>query len=135
VITLREMQRADLPALRELSPAEVKNPAEFLVHPTIVAVTETGEIAGYTQFSLGPDKILHSLAIRVAKEFKGQGVGTMLVAERIRLARLAGATFHLAAVDPKGEVALKKILLAEGMHLCRKLDHAWIYAQDLGDDA
>jgi ribosomal protein S18 acetylase RimI-like enzyme len=135
MITIREMRREDLDALHRLSPAAVKNPVEFHVYPTLVAVTDEGEIAGYTQFSLGPDRILHSQAIRVDTRFKGQGVGRALANERIRLGQLAGATAHFAAVAPDGEEAMKKILVAQGMHLCRKSPNAWVYVQHFGDDA
>ena len=134
MITVREMRREDLPRLQEISPIERKNPIEFHVYPTLVAVTDEGEIAGYTQFSLGPDRVLHSLAIRVDARFKGQGVGKALADERDRLGALAGATAHFAVVDPQGEEALKKILVAQGMHLCRKLPNAWVYVKHFGEE-
>lgn len=158
MILIREMQRHDMERLLELSPSaegqgegNVKNPGEFVAYPTIVAVAplevaqrmvDNGEVpasavspdglvVGYAQWSLGPDKILHSLAIRVSRKFKGLGIGALLVAERIRLARAAGSTFHLYAVERTGEKALKKILLGQGMHLCRVMPDLFIYAQDL----
>jgi ribosomal protein S18 acetylase RimI-like enzyme len=148
LITIREMQRADLPRLQELSPAEIKNPADFFAFPTLVAEVlhvpdpelcpldypAVKVIAGYTQFSLGPDRILHSQAIRIDARFKGFGIGKALCEERVRIAKAAGATFHLYAVDPEGEIALKKIITKQGMHLCRKLPGVWLYAQDLTGD-
>lgn len=159
MITLRPMQTADLERLYELSPSvegqgegNVKDPAEFHAYPTIVAVADMtiakrmvangevpasavspdGLVVGYAQYAI-TDHILNSRAIRVSRKFKGQGIGERLVAERIRLAKQAGATFHLYGVDPGGEVALKKILIAQGMHLCQKRPEIWLYAQDLGD--
>lgn len=161
MILIREMQRHDMERLQELSPSaegrgegDVKNPAEFLVYPTIVAVADLevakrmvdngeapasaispdGIVVGYAQYSIGPDKILHSQAIRVSRKFKGLGIGAMLVAERIRIAKLVGATFHLYGVAPDGDAGLKKILVNQGMHLCRVLPGLLIYAQDLGED-
>lgn len=134
MITVRNMRPEDLPRLRELSPEDVKPAIEFTIYPTLVAVTEAGEIAGYAQFSLGPDKILHSLAIRVDAKFKGQGVGSILCAERARVGRAAGAGLHIYAVAPDGEVALKKILVAQGMHLCRKHPDIWLYTQYFGEE-
>jgi ribosomal protein S18 acetylase RimI-like enzyme len=128
-ITIRGMQPQDLERLYELSPPEVKNPADFSVYPTIVAVA-SGEVVGYAQFSLGPDRVLHSQALRVVEDMKGQGIGAVLCAERVRLAKAAGATFHLYAVHPSAE-PLIKILLKQGMHLCKRLPDLHLYAQDL----
>lgn len=108
----------DLERLQELSPPEVKPVIQFFTQPCLVAELE-GRILGYTQFTLGPDRVLHSTAIRVAAEAKGQGVGAALMEEKVRLARIAGARLHLYPVDREGEVALKKILLKQGMHLCK----------------
>lgn len=160
-ITIREMQRADLERLGELSPpiegageGHAKNPAEFHAYPTLVAVADPsiaarmvasgevppgavspdGLVVGYAQYTISPDGTLHSQAIRVSRKFKGQGIGARLVAERIRIAKSVGARFHLYAVDPEGEVALKSILVGQGMHLCRRLPHVWLYAQDLVEE-
>jgi GNAT superfamily N-acetyltransferase len=134
----------DMPQLQELSPPSVKPALDFFMYPTLVAVEihestfaqyepDREEILGYTQFAFGPDLVLHSKAIRIAKEAKGKGVGAALMTEKIRLARLAGARMHLYPVDTHGEVALKKILLKLGMHLCKDGDPIQIYAQHYED--
>jgi GNAT superfamily N-acetyltransferase len=108
----------DLERLQQLSPPEVKPVIEFFTQPCLVAEVD-GTVAGYTQFTLGLDNVLHSRAIRVDAAFKGQGVGAALIEEKVRLAKIAGAKMHLYAVDRDGEVALKKILVKQGMHLCK----------------
>jgi ribosomal protein S18 acetylase RimI-like enzyme len=157
------MRDEDMPRLLELSPANEggpaagspseKNPIDFDVFPTIVAVADydiarrmlangevpiehlssDGLVVGYAQFSIGPDKVLHSQAIRVSRKFKNQGIGELLCQERIRLGRAAGAIYHLYGVHPEGEIALQKILLKLGMHLCCKFPSIWLYAQDLNE--
>jgi GNAT superfamily N-acetyltransferase len=162
-IKIRQMDPTrDMERLRELSPeaegqapgsAAHKDPTDFVVYPTIVAVADLatarrmvkagevpksavspdGLVVGYAQFSLGVDSILHSRAIRVSRKFKNQGIGALLCAERVRLARLAGATFHLYGIHPE-QRALQTVVEKLGMHCCRKLPTIWLYAQDLGAD-
>jgi GNAT superfamily N-acetyltransferase len=129
-IVVRPMEpMVDLPALQRLSP---KPAGEFYVRATLVAEID-GEIAGYTQFSLGPDNVLHSLAIRVGAAFKGRGVGQALMDAKVALAKEAGATMHFYAVQRDGEEALKKILLRQGMHLCQDHGDLLVYAGSLRD--
>ncbi len=129
MITIRAAKFPDdLPQLQRLSPPDVKPVLDFFMYPTLVAVEAEHIVLGYTQFSFGPDKTLHSLAIRIAAEAKGKGVGSALMAEKVRLARAAGARMHLYAVAKDGEEALKKILLKQGMHLCKDGD-LQIYAE------
>jgi ribosomal protein S18 acetylase RimI-like enzyme len=127
---IRNAGPEDLARLMELSPPEVKRPVEFAIYPTLVAELD-GVIAGYTQFCLTPDGILHSLAIRIGAAYKGQGVGSELMEAKLRLARAAGAHTHIYAVAKDGEVALKKILDRLGMHACLTRGDLVIYMQDL----
>ena len=133
IVTIRMMDNADLPALQVLSPPGVKPVIEFFVYPTLVAVVD-GEIAGYTQFSLGPDKVLHSLAIRIGARWKGHGIGQQLMDAKVDLAKRAGATMRFYAVARDGEEALKKILVKQGMHCCQKQGAIWIYATALTEE-
>src|SRR5262245_35656573 len=103
---------------------------EFDAYPTLVAEVD-GRIAGYTQFSLGPDGVLHSLALRISPEFKGQGIGQRLMDAKVALARRVGAHMHMYAVARDGEVALKKILERQGMHLCQDRGELLIYVAPL----
>lgn len=128
---IRNSGPEDLPQLVALSPPEVKPTIQFRVYPTLVAETEDGTLAGYTQFCLTPDGILHSLAIRIGARWKGKGVGQSLMEEKLRLARDAGATMHIYAVAQDGEVALKKILERLGMHACQRRGDVIVYMQDL----
>lgn len=121
----------DLEQLQTLSPPAVKPVIEFFIYPTLVAV-EDEQILGYSQFTLGLDKVLHSTAIRVG--VKGKGIGTILLTEKRRLAIAAGAIAHYYCVARDGEVALKKILLKLGMHLCRD-GEVQLYAEHFGDRA
>src|SRR5882724_2149701 len=98
MITIRAARFPDdLEQLQKLSPPEVKPVIEFFTQPCLVAEitddtsTEQGLIVGYTQFTLGPDRLLHSRAIRIAAEAKGKGIGSALMAEKRRLAIEAGA--------------------------------------------
>ena len=130
-VLVRSMSPDDLPALQRLSPPHLKPAVHFAVYATLVAEID-GEVVGYTQFSLTPDGILHSLAIRVGR--KGQGIGQKLMETKVRLAKAAGARMHMYAVDRHGEVALKKILVSLGMHLCQQHGDVLVYAGSLSDD-
>src|ERR1051326_2752063 len=130
-VTVRMMTRGDLPDLRRLSPRERKNPLEFFIYPTLVAEVD-GEIAGYTQFALGPDGVLHSLAIRIGADYKGMGIGQRLMDTKEALAKAAGAKIHLYAIAKDGEEALKKIVTKQGMHLCQRHGDLLLYAKQLG---
>jgi GNAT superfamily N-acetyltransferase len=130
---IRAMLPKDLPALQVISPPSVKPVVEFDVFPTLVALVD-GVIAGYTQFTVTPDRVFHSMAIRVAPEFKGQGIGQALADARVGLGRDLGCVMHMAAVAAEGEEAMKKILLRQGLHLCRKLGPMWIYLGGFDDD-
>src|SRR5262249_54723094 len=99
------------------------------------ALSTDGLVVGYAQFVLTIDKVLHSYSIRVSRKFKGQGIGERLHAERVRLAKAAGARIHFYAVDPAGEVALQKIVVAQGMHRCFSVANGYIFAQSLEDEA
>jgi GNAT superfamily N-acetyltransferase len=90
-----------------------------------------GEVAGYTQYSLTPDGILHSLAIRIDAKHKGKGLGQKLMDAKVDLARRAGARVHFYAIAADGEVALKKIVEKQGMHLCQKHEKTWVYVAAL----
>lgn len=124
----------DLPALQKLSPPHVKPEAEFFAHPTLVAEMD-GEIAGYTQWCLTPDKTLHSLAIRIGAPWKGRGIGQALMEGKCRIARDAGARRHMYAIARDGEEALKKIVTKLGMHLCQTLGEVYLYVGHFDDDA
>lgn len=123
----------DLAALQKLSPPSIKPEAEFFAYPTLVAEID-GEIAGYTQWSLGPDKTLHSLAIRIGAQWKGRGLGQALMEEKCRLAREAGARRHMYAIAKDGEEALKKIVTKLGMHLCQTLGEVYLYVGHFDDE-
>lgn len=123
----------DLPALQRLSPPEIKPVVDFYVHATLVAEIG-GELAGYTQFCVTPDKVLHSTAIRIGAEWKGRGIGQQLMDAKVELAKQAGAQMHYYAVDPDGEAALKKILEHQGMRLLCKRVGVWVYVQDLAHE-
>lgn len=129
-VTIRAMTREDFPALRALSPRDRKDPVQFFVYATLVAEVQ-GEIAGYTQFSLQPDGVLHSLAIRIGPEWKGKGIGQKLMDAKVALAKAAGAHMHFYAVAKDGEVALKKILENQGMHRCQDRGEYVIYVSAL----
>jgi len=162
-IKIRQMRQEDLERLSQLSPeaegqapgsASHKELIDFIVYPTIVAVapwsvgermvangeisqlalSSDGLVVGYAQFTFTADKIFHSRSIRVSRKFKNQGIGAMLCAERVRLARAAGSMFHLYIIAADGEEALKKIVIAQGMHLCCKFPGVWLYAQDLHEE-
>ena len=122
----------DLEALQRLSPPSVKPEVEFYAYATLVAEID-GEVAGYPQFAITPDKVLHSTAIRIGAEWKGQGVGRALMEEKVRMAREVGARMHFYAVALDGEVALKKILEGLGMHRCQEHGDVLIYVQSFGD--
>jgi len=108
----------DMPRLLEISPVTVKPESDWYLYPTLVA--EMGDrVVGYTQFSVGPDMILHSKAIRVDGDYKGHGIGAMLMAAKVDIAKKAGCRAHMYPVATQGEQALKKILLKSGMHLCK----------------
>jgi ribosomal protein S18 acetylase RimI-like enzyme len=133
-VSVRRMSNEDLAACIAISeplPERAERIEEELsVYPTLVAEID-GAIVGYTQFSLGPDKILHSLAFRVASVAKGQGVGSALMKEKVRLAKICGARMHMYAVAKDGEVALKKILERQGMHPCQDHGEIIIYVSAL----
>jgi GNAT superfamily N-acetyltransferase len=131
-IRIRHLREDDLPALQRLSPP--KPLIEFLVYVTLVAEVE-GEVAGYTQFSLTPDGTLHSLAIRVGAAWTGRGIGRALLAEKVALAKDAGAKRHIYAVDANGKEALVKILLEQGMHLCHQQPGVRLYVASLTEAA
>ena len=125
----------DLERLQELSPPVIKHVSEFFIFPTLVAEID-GVIAGYTQFTVTPDRVFHSMAIRIGKEYKGQGVGQALADNRVAFGRAAGCIMHFALVDADGEEAMKKILVKQGLHLCQKRDKdkIWIYVGDMSHD-
>ena len=127
---IRTLAPDDLQAVQTISPADIKPVIEFSAFPTLVA-EQDGRIAGYCQFTVTPDLTLHSLAIRVHADFKGQGVGQQLADARVEIGRQLGCTFHIAAVAAEGEEAMKKILLNQGLHLCRQRPDVWIYAGGL----
>lgn len=127
---IRPIGLADLPRLRELSPPDVKPPVHFYVYPTLVAEID-GVIVGYTQFTLTPDGILYSLAIRIDAAWKGQGIGRRLMEAKTKLGVQAGATMHLYGLRHDGEEAIKKICLGLGMHLCQRQGDVDIYAMSL----
>ena len=129
---IRPMLPEDLPALQAISPPEVKPVIEFSVFPTLVAEVD-GVVAGYTQFTVTPDRTFHSMAIRIAPAFKGQGLGQALADARVALGREHGCTMHIAGVAAEGEDAMKKILLRQGLHLCRKIEGVWIYVGGFDD--
>jgi GNAT superfamily N-acetyltransferase len=132
-LSIRPMDRADLPRLQELSPPSVKPVEEFAMYSTLVAEL-AGRLVGYTQFYLSVDKILHSRAIRIEEGHKGQGIGRALMEGKEALARSLGAIAHYYPVDRDGEVALKKMLTSMGFHLCLKHQHVWVYVKDLGEN-
>lgn len=117
-VMIRMANPLDMATLREMSPADVKNPVEFLTMPTLVA-DEGGQVVGYTQFYITVDGVLVSRAIRIAAHMKGRGIGQMLLEVKEALAIKAGARSHLYPVDAKGEQSLKHILNKMGFHLCQ----------------
>jgi GNAT superfamily N-acetyltransferase len=134
--------QTDMEQLVALSPPARKKLADFLVFPTLVAEdaplqsaeaeTSDPRIIGYCQFSLDPvSKVLTSYAIRVAEDQKGRGVGRRLIHRQRQLAASAGAILHVYHVDRTGEAALKKILEAEGLHLCQQHGDTWVYLGQL----
>lgn len=127
-VTIRTMYGVDLRRLQELSPPAVKPMVHFAVYPTLVAEID-GEIVGYTQFTLTPDGILYSLAIRVDARWKGHGIGKRLMEEKIRIAKEAGARMHFYSLAHDGEQAIKRICLGLGMHLCQRQGDVDIYSQ------
>jgi len=118
-VVVRMMAPLDIPELRKISPSDVKNPFDFLVYSTLVA-EQQGRILGYTQYYVTVDGVLHSLAIRIIPESKGQGVGSMLMDVKEAIAIKAGAKTHLYIIATEGEEALKKIVTKMGMHKCQK---------------
>lgn len=133
-IRIRLMKAGDLPELEKLSPPHLKPTVQFFAYTTLVADAGAGELAGYTQFALTPDGILHSYAIRVGEGWKSKGIGRQLMAAKMAIAKAAGGKMHFYAVDPKGDAALKRILIGLGMHLCLKQEDAWVYSGSLIDE-
>jgi GNAT superfamily N-acetyltransferase len=121
----------DLLALLELSPVDIKDPVEWSIYPTLVAVDDDGTIIGYTQFTIDMNKILHSRAIRVSAAHQGRGVAQRLMDHKIALAKRAGSTMHIYAVAKDGVPALKTLLAKLGMHHCQTRDDLFVYIQDL----
>ena len=133
-IVVRRMSREDLDACVAISEPLPDRAAriheEFSVYATLVAEL-AGAVAGYTQFCLTPDGVLHSLALRVAPSAKGQGVGQALMNEQVRLAKICGGRMHFYAIAKDGEVALKKIVERLGMHACQDRGEVLIYVATL----
>lgn len=129
-LVIRPMSSEDLGRLIELSPPDVKPTVQFFVYPTLIAWFH-GVIVGYTQFTLTPDGILYSLAIRVDAAYKGQGIGQKLMETKAALATEAGAKMHFYALAHDGEEAIKRICLRLGMHLCQSEGNVDVYSMSL----
>jgi GNAT superfamily N-acetyltransferase len=137
MVTIRPMQPADEPRVRELtSICHPEYPAHpvgwYFAHPTLVAETDmvrwdqpSEPVVGYASLSIDPTGRVMSLDDSgVDPAHRGQGIGAMLMSERIRVGQALGVTTYIGlglTLHP----AMSRLLERFGFH--RSQDVPTIY--------
>lgn len=146
---IRKAQKSDVPALLEIYNFEVKNGVATLDineksleqwndwfnkhniknHPLIV-LEEGGIIKGYASLSSYREKEAYAstveLSIYVSPSHRGQGVGTALMREILRMAKEYPSVHTVVSVITSGNAASEKLHDKFGFTFCGKIKEAGI---------
>jgi len=132
-VIIRLMSPSDIPELRSISLIRGQKTAFWYGGVTLIAEFE-GRIVGFTQYYISVDGILHSDTINIIEQMKGRGIGAMLHEVKEAIAIKLGARTHMHLVSHNGDIALKKILVKRGFHLCQRHDNVEFWIKSFSGD-